>query len=613
MKIRIENQIFDVDENTFSEWLESRRIPPDALILVNDQWLVVGELEGYQQPGEAENQPDTRGAQGEVSGMDSPAEKGFLASRRNRATVTLALIAVNTIVFLLLDWEGIRGSRNALTLIQFGAYSHRLVVYDGEYWRLITHTFLHGGSLHLLLNMGVLFIVGSLLERLYGGSRFLILYLISAIGGSLATLYFVRDAPSVGASGAIFGLMGALVALGLRHKDQLPRRRNQVFALGLLPFIAFDIFLGFVIPHINNAAHIGGLAVGFSAGLILTPGIDTNRERNPKAIQALASGLAGMALACSALAIWHFFADSEQTIERRMNTAFPRLTVESLPDYIRQYEKVIRQKRYNPEEYKVLEGLYWWAHENSPEDTSWTKKLMQFYEQALLADPNKTEWNRNLRAFYAKTTLEDNNEMDELKGYIELCEKVAGRHGYHLRLYENLEYFYMRARRLVPEEKSSTWNRKLEKLYDKAIGKDPGNAMWNNNLAWFYVERQVMAQSAVKFARQAVMQAPKNTVFLDTLAWAYLRNSEHDRALKAFEQVFSIAPETEDDQHAQESSWKGLTELVQSKIQAEKSQEFNRLFLNFYKRLSRQLEAETDAQAKLEAVFNLFQTHQIES
>ena len=156
-------------------------------------------------------------------------------------------------------------------------------------------------------------------------------------------------------------------------------------------------------------------------------------------------------------------------------------------------------------------------------------------------------------------------------------------------------------------------DRKLEKLYDKAIGKDSDNAMWNNNLAWFYVERQVMTQSAVKFARQAVMQAPKNTVFLDTLAWAYLRNSEHDRALKAFEQVVSIAPETEDDQHAQESSWKGLTELVQSKIQAEKSQEFNRLFLNFYKRLSRQLEAETDAQAKLEAVFNLFQTHQIES
>ena len=610
MKIRIENQIFDIDENTFSEWLKSGRIPAEASIFAGGQWLDVGELEGFQQPSQAENQRDSSSAQGGASDTDSAVENEYFASRRHRATVTLGLIAVNTIVFLLLDWEGIRGSRNALTLIQFGAYSHRLVVYDGEYWRLITHTFLHGGSLHLLLNMGVLFIVGNLLERLYGGSRFLILYLISAIGGSLATLYFVRDAPSVGASGAIFGLMGALVALGLRHKNQLPRRRNQVFALGLLPFIAFDIFLGFVIPHINNAAHIGGLAVGFAAGLILTPVINTNRESDPKAIQALASGLTGMVLACSALAIWHFFADSEQTIERRMNTAFPRLTVESLPDYIRHYEKVIRQKGYNPEEYTILEELYWWAHENSPEDPSWMKKLMLFYEQALLADPNKPEWNRHLRALYEKTTFQDNNEMDELEGYIELCEKVANRHGYHLRLYENLEYFYMRARHLMPEDRSSSWNRKLERIYDKAIRKEPENAVWNNNLAWLYVEQQTMAQRAVEFARQAVKQAPRKTVFLDTLAWAYLRNSEHDRALKTFEQVVSIASETEDDLHAQESSWKGLTDLVQSNIKSEKSHEFNRLFLDFYKRLSPQLGADTDAQAKLEAVFHLFETHQ---
>ena len=613
MKIRIENQIFDIDENTLSEWMNSRRIPPDASIFVNDQWQRVGDLEGFQQPSAAENQLDTNIVQGEASKGDSCAEREFVASHRHRATVTLSLIAVNTIVFLLLDWEGISGSRIALTLIQFGAYSHRLVVYDGEYWRLITHTFLHGGSLHLLLNMGVLFIVGNLLERLYGGSRYLILYLFSAIGGSLATLYFVRDAPSVGASGAIFGLMGALVALGLRHKDRLPRRRNRVFALGLLPFIAFDIFLGFVIPHINNAAHLGGLAVGFTAGLILTPGINANRKSESKAIQALASMLAGTVLACSALAIWHFFADSEQTIERRMNTAFPRLTVESLPDYIRRYEKSIRQKGYNPEEYTVLEELYWWAHENSPEDTTWTDKLKLFYEQALLSDPDRAEWNRHLRALYEKTVFDDSHEMDELKGYIELCEKVANRHGYHPKLYENLEYFYMRARHIVPEDKPSTWNRKLEKLYDKAIRNDPENAMWNNNLAWLYVEQQMMAKRAVKFAQQAVMQAPRKTVFLDTLAWAYLRNAEHDRALKTFEQVFLSVSESEDDVHAQESSWKGLADLVQSDIKSEKSQEFNRSFLNFYKRLSHQLGADSGAQEKLEAVFNLFQTHQNEN
>ena len=610
MKIRIENQIIDIDENTFSEWMKSRCIPPNASIFVDDQWLRIGDLEDFQQPKAAENQPVTNGLQDEASERDSHSEKEFPASRRNRAMVTLSLIAANTIVFLLLDWEAIRGSRHALTLIQFGAYSHRLVVYDGEYWRLITHTFLHGGSLHLLLNMGVLFIVGNLLERLYGGSRFLVLYLISAIGGSLATLYFVRDAPSVGASGAIFGLMGALVALGLRHKDRLPRGRNRVFVFGLLPFIAIDILLGFIIPHINNAAHLGGLGVGFAAGLVLTPGINAKRPTQPKAVQALASGLTGMVLACSALAIWHYFADSEQTIEKRMNTAFPRLSVESLPDYIRRYEKLIRQKGYSPEEYTVLEELYWWAHENSPEDTSWTDKLMLLYENALLADTEKDEWHRHLRALYVKTVFEDSHEIDELKTYIALCEKVANQRGYYLKLYENLQYFYMRARDLVPEKESSSWNRKLELLYGTAIAKDPEYADWHNNLAWLYVEQKMMPQKAVEFARQAVMQAPRKTVFLDTLAWAYLRNAQHDKALKTFEQVFLFASETEDDLHAEESSWKGLTDLVQSEIQSEKSQDFNRSFLNFYKRLSHRLGTDSGAQAKLEAVFTLFQTHQ---
>ena len=522
MKIRYENQISDIDEDTLSEWIKMGRISADASIFFDGRWQRVGDLEGFHQLRSAENQPDTDSSQGQASERASLAEKVFLASQRSRATVTLSLIAVNTIIFLLLD-EGMRGSRNALTLIQFGAYSHRLVIYDGEYWRLITHTFLHGGSLHLLLNMGVLFVAGNLLEKLYGGSRFLILYLFSAIGGSLATLYFVRDAPSVGASGAIFGLMGALVALGLRYKDRLPRWRNRIFGLGLIPFIACDIILGFTFPHINNAAHLGGLAVGFAGGLILTPAIYASSEHEPKSVQALASVLTGMVITCSAVAVWHFFADSEQTIERRMNMAFPPLSVEGLSDYIQRYEKALRRKGYYPEQYAFLEELYWWARDNSPDDTSWTAKLIQLYEQALRADPD--------------------------------------------------------------------------------------NAAWNNNLAWLFVEQHMMSQKAVEYAQKAVMHVPRKIVFLDTLAWAYLRNAQHDRALKTFEQVFLIASETEEDLHAQESSWKGLTDLVQSEVNSEKSDEFNREFLKFYDRLSQRLGADTNARTKLETVFNLFQRH----
>ena len=125
MKIRIENQIFDIDEDTLSEWIKLGRISADASIFFDGRWMRVGDLEGFQQPWSAENQPDIDSPEGEVSDKGSLAEKGFLPLQQSRATVTLSLIAVNTIIFLLLD-EVMRGSRNALTLIQFGAYSHRL-------------------------------------------------------------------------------------------------------------------------------------------------------------------------------------------------------------------------------------------------------------------------------------------------------------------------------------------------------------------------------------------------------------------------------------------------------------------------------------------------------
>lgn len=134
MKIRIENQIFDIDEDTLSEWIKLGRISADASIFFDGRWMRVGDLEGFQQPWSAENQPDIGSPEGEVSDKGSLAEKGFLPLQQSRATVTLSLIAVNTIIFLLLD-EVMRGSRNALTLIQFGAYSHRLSEKSQEFNR----------------------------------------------------------------------------------------------------------------------------------------------------------------------------------------------------------------------------------------------------------------------------------------------------------------------------------------------------------------------------------------------------------------------------------------------------------------------------------------------
>ena len=271
MKIQIDNQIYEIDEETLRLWLRVGSIPVETYVfsetLTNSEWMPLHEL------GWNNEQNWTRAAdESHPFRREFEKEKRFLSYQRRMPLVTLVLITLNTIAFILLD-QFVGRSQEVANLIRFGAYSYPLIVENGEYWRLITNTFLHIGSFHFLLNMGILFILGNLLEGLYGRSRYIILYLVSAIGGSLASLIFVRVAIGAGASGAIFGLMGVVVALGLRHKDRLPLRRGRVFGMRLLPFIVLDVALGFIIPHINIAAHLGGLAIGFIAGLILPPAI----------------------------------------------------------------------------------------------------------------------------------------------------------------------------------------------------------------------------------------------------------------------------------------------------------------------------------------------------
>ena len=134
---------------------------------------------------------------------------------------------------------------------------------DGEWWRLVTPMFLHGGLMHLLFNMFSLFIFGPELEKIAGKARFITIYLLSGIFGNIAT-YFLQppDYASVGASGAIFGILGAFGALVYYTKHILPQLRQII-----LPIIVISIIMTFLQPNINVTAHIAGLIVGFLIGL----------------------------------------------------------------------------------------------------------------------------------------------------------------------------------------------------------------------------------------------------------------------------------------------------------------------------------------------------------
>jgi len=138
------------------------------------------------------------------------------------------------------------------------------IALDGEWFRLVSSMFLHAGWLHIAFNMYVLYILGSPLERVLGHGRFLTLYMLSGIGGSVASYWFSAvNTLSVGASGAIFGLMAAWIVIGRR----LDRDVTQILFL-----LAINVVLGFVIAGIDWRAHLGGAVTGAVVGLILTSG-----------------------------------------------------------------------------------------------------------------------------------------------------------------------------------------------------------------------------------------------------------------------------------------------------------------------------------------------------
>ena len=206
---------------------------------------------------------------------DEQAARRYFARGRGDSTlvsVSTILIAATVIVSLsaILSSEG-QFLYDAFQLDKFA-------VARGEYWRLWTVTLLHGSPgpgflgpslLHLGFNMYALYLTGPIVERWYGGLRFLVFYLACAAGGSVASFVFGGDVPSVGASGAIFGLFGLLFAANRVHRPVDRQSRMLVRQLGFLVLI--NIVFGFSIRGIDNAAHLGGLATGLWLGAMLPP------------------------------------------------------------------------------------------------------------------------------------------------------------------------------------------------------------------------------------------------------------------------------------------------------------------------------------------------------
>src|SRR5262249_11272050 len=226
----------------------------------------------------------------------------ILTEATPRVFITHIIIALNLVVFMAMVASGVSiFAPQSDQLIKWGAdYGPQTL--DGDWWRLLSSAFVHIGVAHLLLNMWCLWNLGRLAERMFGNWIFLALYLLSGLGGSLASVLWNPSIVSAGASGAIFGVAGGLVAFWYFGKIELPRSIIKRDFASILTFVGYNLTFGLANQRVNNAAHIGGLLTGFALGALLHRPLPATAVRSRLRIGLVYVGAALILVLVAALA-----------------------------------------------------------------------------------------------------------------------------------------------------------------------------------------------------------------------------------------------------------------------------------------------------------------------
>ncbi len=271
------------------------------------------------------------------------AQREFLIRLRQvtpRVWVTPLLMAANIIVYGLMVARGVDWMKPTIAdLLTWGA-NYAPLTGGGQWWRLGSSMFLHIGLIHIAMNMFVLYSIGFYVERLLGNLAFLVAYVLAGLAGGILSMAWHPTNVSAGASGAIFGLYGVLFAFLLRHASSMPVAiRNRLLSSGAI-FVVYNIGYGGFHSNIDMGAHLGGLAGGFLAGLMVAVPLDVvGAARTRRAIIAGVVGLA--ALGGVALALPHTddfqseferAGEIEKTFNEGYNAALADLNAHKLSD-----------------------------------------------------------------------------------------------------------------------------------------------------------------------------------------------------------------------------------------------------------------------------------------
>ena len=245
-----------------------------------------------------------------------------LIAQSPKTPVTYALLGLCVFVYVgtalgTYQWWDLTGPSLVLLGSNFGPYTA-----EGDWWRLLTSMFLHGGLIHLAFNMWALSSFGRVVERLFGSVSYALIYLVAGIAGSLGSVVWSPAVNSVGASGAIFGLLGALIAAQVRNDGSIPTSVLRPLRNSSLIFTSCALLAGLSSSEVDNAAHLGGVATGFALGLLLSRPITGIRLEKSAFFRRV--GLAGIA---SIVLLGTGIAAAKSAVERLSGDALYAATV----------------------------------------------------------------------------------------------------------------------------------------------------------------------------------------------------------------------------------------------------------------------------------------------
>ncbi|HEV2382609.1 MAG TPA: rhomboid family intramembrane serine protease [Terriglobia bacterium] len=443
---------------------------------------------------------------------------------------TLVMIGLCVGVFLLQTLAG--GSQNSDVLMDFGA-SYRPYFEQGQYWRAVMPMFLHIGWWHLAMNMYVLYMLGPLLEKIYGYGRYAFIYVAAGVSSSLLTMFHGHSV-AAGASGAIMGVAGALVSASYLHRSQLPYPLARIFhrtkfTFTVLIFVALTLASGYLTSNIDNWGHIGGLVSGAILGALMTPPLAPSSagvmgvepaENPSQAIVLVPVIVVALAMAVTAR---HYRVAHQVT--KLLEEAI-RLDAAHQPQGA--FDRFKRAEQVDPQDERAHYGLGELDLENHRPG-----EAIDEFRRALRISPDSIQAEAGLAEAYEE--IGDHARAE--KAYDALLRGHPGDPGAH----EAAARFFT-----------------TQKLYQPAIDQyqqvlrlSPNNALAHNNLAWLYATAENPKfrnpAAALEHATKAVnLTGSRDPDLTDTLAEALYVNGKFADAVNVEGKTLQLAPDNKD-------------------------------------------------------------------